>query len=261
MNATSAVPKPLWVMDIPVTPFESSNQVIECVASAITARRKVLCVAVNPEKVYRAQRDPALRSLLQNAEITICDGVGAALAARVLHGRRIARCTGVDTFMNLIAAAPQRNWRIFLLGASPETNAKAAERLVEQHPDLQIVGRRDGYFREAGPVIDEINASRPDLLFVAMGSPRQEFWITEHRAELDVPFCMGVGGTLDVAAGTVKRAPALFRKTGTEFFYRLLAQPQRIRRQIVLPLFAAGVLKQALWRRPNTVATDSARGS
>ena len=260
MSTTGVLPKPLWIMDVPVTPFESYSQAIECVEAAITARRKTLCVAINPEKVQRAQRDVALRTLLQQAEITICDGIGVALGARVLHGRRLARCTGVDTFMNLIAAAAHRGWKVFLLGASPETNAKAHQRLREQHPGLQIVGRHDGYFSDAGPIIEQINASGAELLFVAMGSPRQEFWIMKHRQKLNTPFCMGIGGTLDVAAGTVKRAPSFWRKTGTEFLYRLLSQPQRIRRQLVLPLFAAGVLKRALWRRPAPITADATHG-
>lgn len=242
------LPEVIRVMGVPVTPFASYAEAVDCVGRVIASRRKTLCVAMNPEKLYRAQRDAALRSLLRSADIGICDGVGVALAARLLYGRRLTRCTGVDLFQNLVAAAATRGWKVFLLGASPESNETASRRLVEQHPGLRIVGRQDGYFGEVGPVIEQINASGADMLFVAMGSPRQEFWITEHRAALDVPFFMGVGGTLDVISGAARRAPAICRRTGTEFLYRLLSDPRRVRRQWVLPAFAAGVIREALRR-------------
>lgn len=259
MSAEEAMPKPLSIMGVPVTPFESYDHAVSCVAAAIAARRKTFCIAINPEKVYRARRDPALRALLARADMSICDGVGVALGARLLYGRRLPRCTGVDLFMHLLAAAARRGWRVFLLGASEESNAGAAAELTRRFPGLQIVGRRNGYFDDGRAVVAQINASRADLLFVAMGSPRQERWIAAHRAALDVPFCMGVGGTLDVAAGSVKRAPALCRRTGTEFLYRLITEPQRIRRQWVLPLFGAAVLRQALLGRRRVPALVHSR--
>lgn len=251
--ANRLLPASTPIMGVPVTPFASYDHAVDCVADAIATRRPTFCVAINPEKVYRAQHDPDLLALLQQADMGICDGVGVALAMRLLRGRRIPRCTGVDLFQHLLTAADERGWRVFLLGASPESNEQASNRLANRYPNLQLVGRQHGYFDDTDAVIDRINASHADLLFVAMGSPRQEYWITRHRSRLNIPFCMGVGGTLDVISGTARRAPALFRHTGTEFLYRLVCDPRRIRRQRVLPLFALSVLKQT-WLRTGAAA-------
>lgn len=248
-TSTQSLPEPLFVMGTPVVPFASYAHARECIATAIAARRKTFCVAINPEKVYRSLRDRALREILRRADIGICDGVGVALGARLLHGRRLPRCTGVDLFHELLAAAAQTGWRVFLLGAAPESNARAGDELRARFPGLQIVGQQHGYFDDSDAVVQQINASGADLLFVAMGSPRQEFWITKHRDAINAPFCMGVGGTLDVVSGHARRAPDLCRKTGTEFLYRALTEPRRLRRQLALPLFAWNVLKCAVGRR------------
>jgi len=236
---------PLRIMGIPVTPLESYEHALACAERAVVERRQTLCIAINPEKVYRARRDARLRSVLNQVELTICDGVGVSVAAWVLHGRRIARCTGVDLFLRLVARAAERGWRVFLLGASEQANAVACQRLRERYPQLRIVGRHHGFFEDSRAVVRQINACRPDLLFVALGSPRQEFWLAEHRAQISAAFCMGVGGAFDVVSGRVRRAPRVCRQTGTEFLYRLLSDPRRLRRQVVLPLFALNVIWQA----------------
>src|SRR5579883_3668205 len=125
-------------------------------------------------------------------------------------------------------------------------NARARVELRRRFPNLRIAGARHGFFKDSTGVVDEINRSGADLLFAAMGSPRQEFWIAEHRPMLRPRFCMGVGGSLDVVAGVVKRAPAVFQKTGTEWLFRLVSDPRRARRQLALPLFALDVLKAAV---------------
>ncbi|MBV5327484.1 MAG: WecB/TagA/CpsF family glycosyltransferase, partial [Chlorobium sp.] len=142
--------------------------------------------------------------------------------------------------------AAQKGWRIFLLGASAESNQGACDKLAAEYPGLKIVGRIDGYFQNSDEVVNRINASGADLVFVAMGSPKQERWIDENRPALDAPFCMGVGGTFDVVSGKAKWAPAFCRKTGTEWLYRLIVEPKRWRRQLVLPKFAFAVLQQKL---------------
>lgn len=227
----------LSIMGVPVRPFGSYAQAVEHVADVISSGRKSFCVAINPEKVRQAVRDPQLLAILQDADIGVCDGIGIVLAARLLYGRKIRRCTGCDLFFHLNATAAARGWRVFLLGASPECNAAACARLGEMYPGLKIVGNRDGYFRDSEEVVAEINASRADLVFVAMGSPKQEHWIARHRRSINASFCMGIGGTLDVVSGRAKRAPKVFRRTGTEFLFRLLANPGRWRRQLALPAF------------------------
>ena len=244
VQGSGLFPRPLAVVGVDVVPFDSYSQVTHYVQSTISAGRKSFCVAINPEKIHRANQDAELRDVLRQADISICDGTGVVLAAKLLHGRRVKRCTGVDLFFELLAAAASNKWKVFLLGASADSNAEACRVLTRQYPGLEIVGSRDGYFRDSAKVVREINASGADLLFAAMGSPRQELWIGRHRDDIDAAFCMGVGGALDVVSGSSRRAPKLFRKTGTEFVFRLISEPKRWRRQLVLPLFALKVLRQ-----------------
>jgi len=239
----------LSIMQVPVVPFGSYAEAVEYVEDTILSGGKSFCVAINPEKIRRAARDPRLLAILRNADVGICDGIGVVLAARLLHGAKIKRCTGCDLFFELNAAAAERGWNVFLLGASPESNAAACARLREMYPALRVVGNRDGYFHDSEEVVAEINAAGTDLLFVAMGSPKQERWIAEHRRAIGAPFCMGVGGTLDVVSGKARRAPKLFRKTGTEFLFRLVANPGRWRRQLALPVFLLAVLGERFARK------------
>jgi len=247
MQSTTQHPNDISVLGVKVTPFDSYAHAVRCIAERIASGKQTFCVAVNPEKVYRAGLDQKLRAVLEQADIGICDGVGVAVAARILHRRKITRCTGVDLFLHLVDAAARREWKVYLLGASPESNQGAYRALSDKHPNLNIVGRQDGYFRDNRRVVEKINAAEPQLLFVAMGSPRQEFWIAEHRRHLNVPFCMGVGGAFDVLSGKAARAPAIFRRTGTEFLFRLVKEPKRFKRQVVLPLFMLNVLAGRLF--------------
>ena len=248
MSSISKTRTPLSIIGVPVLPLESYAEAVAHVEETVCTRRKSFCIAINPEKVQRAKQDKQLLGVLRQADLGICDGVGIVLAAKLLHGKSIARCTGCDLFLQLLAVGASKDWRIFLLGASPESNAGAHAKLRELHPDLTICGRQDGYFTDSRAVVERINDSGADLLFVAMGSPKQEYWISKHRAALDVPFCMGVGGSFDILSGAATRAPRLFRKTGTEFLYRLAANPRRLRRQMALPGFLFSVLQQRFAR-------------
>jgi N-acetylglucosaminyldiphosphoundecaprenol N-acetyl-beta-D-mannosaminyltransferase len=221
------IPESIEVMDVPIVPFESYEHAIECVEEVIEAGRKESWVAVNPQKSYRAWHDPKLLEILRQADAAICDGIGVSIAAKMLYGQGIRRCTGCDLFFALLEAAARKGWRVFLLGASPESNRGACTRLLDRYPGLKIVGQEDGFFPDSSKVIDRINRSNAEMLFVAMGTPRQEYWIADHRQEIDAAFCMGVGGSFDVASGAARRAPKLFRKTGTEFLYQLLTQPHK----------------------------------
>jgi N-acetylglucosaminyldiphosphoundecaprenol N-acetyl-beta-D-mannosaminyltransferase len=252
--ATEKELRPLMIAGLPVVPFESYAQAVGYVRECLSKDRKCFCVAINPEKAQRAARDPRLLAAIRKASITLCDGIGISLAARLLYGKAMTRITGCDFFFRLIDVAAEEGWRVFLLGATPESNKAARAKLQEAFPGLNICGHQDGYFDDPKSVIRRINQSKTDLLFVAMGTPRQELWIAEHREVIDAGFCMGVGGSFDVASGQARRAPAVFRKTGTEFLYRLVLQPSRWRRQIVLPLFALQVLKARLTASPRSAA-------
>jgi len=243
-QASQAEVRPIFGMSVNV--FASQDHAARFVEHRLDAGLRTFCVAMNPEKLYRARRDANLRNVLASADMRLCDGVGVSLASRILCASALPRCTGIDLFLALVALAERRQWTIFLLGASPEANRGARNALKRRFPLLRIAGTRDGFFSDSKEVIGEINRSEPELLFVAMGSPRQEFWIAENRAALHPRFCMGVGGSLDVLAGVAKRAPTICRKTGTEWLFRLLSDPRRAKRQIALPLFAWAVVKAAI---------------
>jgi N-acetylglucosaminyldiphosphoundecaprenol N-acetyl-beta-D-mannosaminyltransferase len=236
-------PDSVSILGTRVNIFGSYDHATQLIRQRISLHQPTFCVAINPEKVYRAKRDPELRWALDSAHVRICDGVGISLASMLLYRRRLPRCTGIDLFLRLIRLSAEEGWKVFLLGASPQSNAAASRVLVNTYPTLKIVGRQDGYFKNSSAVVDQINQSGADLLFVAMGTPRQELWISEHMPHLRASFCMGVGGSLDVVGGAGRRAPALFRKTGTEWFFRLLVQPSRLQRQMVLPLFMVEIFR------------------
>ncbi len=147
-------------------------------------------------------------------------------------------------------------YRVFIYGAKEEVNKKAVERLKEMFPGINIVGRSNGYVSEADMqnLIKQINESKAQVLFVALGSPKQEKWIAEYLPKLNVNICQGIGGTLDTIAGTVKRAPLFFRKTGTEWIYRLIKQPKRIKRHVVIWVFIFKIIKYWLKRKLNLIS-------
>ncbi|MHC4597259.1 MAG: WecB/TagA/CpsF family glycosyltransferase, partial [Planctomycetota bacterium] len=134
------IPTPIDIMGIPVVPFESYDQALECVEETIDSNRKSLWVAINPIKIYNAWHKPELLDLLRQTDVGICDGVGVSIASRILHGRSIKRCTGCDLFFKLLSLASRKGWSVYLLGASAESNAAARSELQKMYPDLRIVG-------------------------------------------------------------------------------------------------------------------------
>lgn len=240
-----SIPEPIKVTGIKVTPFDSYDHALRCVESVINQKSKTLWIAINPQKCYRAWHEPDLFKLLNSAGAGICDGVGVSLASRILSGKGINRITGCDLFFKLLARAEEKQWGVFMLGASDESNARAREAIQHKHPKLRIVGFQDGYFDDDKAVVEKINQSGANLLFAAMGSPKQEYWLSSHLKDLDISFCMGVGGSYDVASGTIKRAPIIFQKTGIEFLYQLITEPKRWKRQKVYFPY----LMRILWAR------------
>jgi len=248
LNRPAHIPTPLNVMGIPVAPFESYDQALECIEGIIESDQKSFWVAINPVKSYQAWNKPELLDLLQQADAGICDGVGVSIASRILHGRSIKRCTGCDLFFRLLLLASRKGWGVYLLGASAKSNAAACSELQKMYPDLRVVGCQDGYFEDSQAVVEQINSSGAKLLFVAMGSPKQEYWIWRNRQAIDANFCMGVGGSFDVVAGGLRRAPKVFRMAGTEFLFRFVMEPRkRWSKQKVLCSYLLRVIKERLF--------------
>jgi N-acetylglucosaminyldiphosphoundecaprenol N-acetyl-beta-D-mannosaminyltransferase len=248
LERPARLPTPLNVMGIPVVPFESYDQALECAGQIIELGGKSLWIAINPIKIYHAWRNPDLLKIMRQADVGICDGIGVSIASKILNGQSVTRCTGCDLFFRLVSEAERKGWGIYLLGASAQSNATARTELQRRCPDLKIVGWHDGYFEDSEPVIKQINSSRADLLFVAMGSPKQEQWMWRHKQAININICMGIGGSLDVASGSIKRAPRVFRMIGAEFLFRFLREPRKRWRiqKVLFPYFASVLGKKVI---------------
>ncbi|WDC84167.1 WecB/TagA/CpsF family glycosyltransferase [Caloramator sp. mosi_1] len=218
------------------------QEALEEVDRIIEEREPSFVVAINPEKIMKAKEDEGLKALLNSARLKIPDGVGVLIASRLKGGRIRKRVTGIDLMNNICKRSAEKGYRVFLLGAKPGVAEKAAEILKERYKGLNIAGVRDGYFESEDEVIDYIKSKSPDVLFVAMGSPKQELFIKRNMERLGVPLLMGVGGSYDVICGNIKRAPEWMQKIGLEWMYRLIKEPWRYKRMMVLPKFLFEVL-------------------
>lgn len=223
---------------------DNYDELINKLFKRIDKKEKSLVVAINPEKLMKAKEDQALKDLLNRAEFQIPDGIGVILASKLNKGNIKSRVTGIDMMDRIVREAARTGKSIFLYGAKPGVAESAAEALKFTYASLQIAGIQDGYEKDNEKVIQKINEAKPDILFVAMGSPRQEEWIEANRDKLHPSLFQGVGGSFDVLAGNVKRAPGFFQKTGLEWFYRLAKEPTRLKRQLVLPKFLMETLKK-----------------
>ena len=205
--------------------------------------------AANPEKNFSVPKDPALYETFKNADLLLPDGIGIVWAARILFGVRLERIPGSEFIFDICKLAANNGNSIFIYGAKEETNRAAVNRLKKQFHNLKVAGRCNGYISEAEmpALVNHINKTRAEILFLALGSPKQENWFAKYHRELKyVKVCQCIGGTLDTIAGNVKRAPEIWQKFSIEWLYRLITQPSRIKRQKVLPFFVFEVLKMKL---------------
>ncbi|MFJ7934359.1 WecB/TagA/CpsF family glycosyltransferase [Sporosarcina sp. NPDC096371] len=200
-------------------------------------------IAVNPEKVMTAQKDPQLLELINNSTFQIADGVGILLASKLRKGQITSRVTGVDMMARNLKFAAEDKHPIYLYGAKKEVIELAAANIQRDYPGIIIAGMTDGYEQDEDALVTRIHNSGARMLFVALGSPKQELWIRRNMDRLrNVLVFQGVGGSFDVFSGTVKRAPSVFRKTGTEWLFRLMSDPKRLKRQLNLPRFLLKIL-------------------
>ena len=192
-------------------------------------------VSMNAAKLAQFGRDSELASFVRGCDVISADGQAVVWASRVLGEPLPARVPGIDLMQELIARAEERGLAVYFLGAREETLERAVERIRSDHPRLRVVGRHHGYFaaEDESRLAEEIRGAAPDLLFIAMSSPRKEHWLDRNAGLVGVPFAMGVGGALDVIAGERTRAPAWMQSVGLEWLHRLLQEPQRMWRRYV----------------------------
>ncbi len=237
----------LWILGVPVDCL-TQTRALEWVDSALSTPGHKRIMAVNPEKVIAARKDSKLLNFLEESHLLIPDGIGVVMAARILGLARMERVAGADLMPQICERAMRGNYKVFIFGAKPAVNLESVEILKKRFPGLHIVGSAHGYLEEKDMdnLVERINASAADILFIALGSPRQEKWLEQYGNRLDVRVSQGIGGTLDTIVGTVKRAPKIFQKLHLEWFYRLITNPKRARRQAALPAFIKLVIKDRL---------------
>ena len=201
-------------------------------------------ITANPEIVMMACKDDDFKDILQSAEFVFADGTGVVWAGRRKGFSVPERVTGFDLTQQLLKLADQKNYSVFFFGAADGVAQKALDNIAEKHQNINFSGCRHGFFCDADndEIIDQINAAAPDILLVALGAPKQEKWVHENRKSLQAKVILCIGGSFDVMAGNISRAPAFIQKLGLEWLYRALKQPSRIGRLAAIPHFVLKVL-------------------
>lgn len=229
------------IMGIPV-PKITMEDTVHIIDQVITEKKDELfhVVTLNPEITMSCQHDLLLRSIIDEAGHLTADGAGIVMVSRLKGNPLPERVTGCDLLINLLEIGNRNNWSFYLLGANEMTSKKATEVIGKRYPNVSVLGRQHGFFdhKDEAQIVDEIATLSPDVLVVALGAPKAEFWIHKFKNKLNVRVAIGVGGSLDIIAGTVKRAPIIWQKLNVEWLYRLINQPSRWRRQLILPRFA-----------------------
>ena len=222
------------------------TQAVERVATLIAEKKSSLVATANAEMLLRATHDDELKNILNAADLVVPDGAGTVWAARHLGKQMPERVAGFDLVQELMKISPAKSWKIFLFGSSPGIADKAKLKAEQLYPRIKIVGTRNGYFTAADEleIVSQIKNSQPDILLAALGVPKQEKWLAKFKDELQVPVSIGVGGTFDVMAGVVKRAPLWMQRAKLEWLFRAMLQPSRAGRLVALPKFVLKVHKQ-----------------
>jgi len=208
----------------------SFSETMDAVGEIIDSRVPTQHLAMNAAKVVLLRTDPVLRALASECGIINADGVPLVWASRLLGHPLPERVNGTDLMEALCERAGQRGWSVFFFGARPEVVEQVARWAESNHPGLRVAGFRDGYFDESenDEIVAKIAASDASILFVGIPTPKKELWLHRNLADLNVPFCMGVGGSFDVVAGKVPRAPRWMQRNGLEWLFRFIQEPRRM---------------------------------
>ena len=237
------------ILNIPVD-MVNEREAMEIFRELMKTKNCSVIVTPNSEIIVSASKDQELKRMIEQADLIIPDGIGLVYASRIMGVPLKERVTGIDFLNGILSYLEETGESIFFLGSKPGDGVNpgvaetAAEKMKEKHKRLAIAGIHHGYFKEADEkdIVRAINDSGADFLCVAMGSPKQEKFVDRWRNELAVKCTIGVGGSLDVWAGTLKRAPEFYRNHGLEWLYRLIQEPSRYKRMAALPLFMIKVV-------------------
>ena len=236
--------EPIKILGVPVHPLTMA-QSVEALEQRMLAREQTFVVTANAEIIMMCQEDAAYNDIISHqAELVLPDGAGAVWAGRHLGYKVPERVAGFDLYNHLLALSAEKGYKAYFFGGSPGIAEAAKTKSEELYPGVQIVGCHNGYFTDTDvpAIIEEINNSGAEMLFVALGAPKQEKWILAHRAELKPRILMGIGGSFDVLAGKMERAPKWMQDASLEWAFRLYKQPSRFMRMLALPKFALKVM-------------------
>lgn len=220
------------------------SEAVEKIMGMLSEPRNHVVYTPNSEIIMVGYKDEDFKNILNSADMLTADGIGVVYASKILNNPISERAAGYDIVCGVIDKLAESGHGLYLFGGKPGVAEQAKENINEKYPFLRVVGTHDGYFTEeqVPEIIDDINNSGADILFVCLGAPAQEKWIAAHKDELKVRVSMGVGGSIDVLAGVVERAPEKWCNMGLEWLYRLLKQPKRFFRMLALPKFALTVI-------------------
>ncbi|MBR2139878.1 MAG: WecB/TagA/CpsF family glycosyltransferase [Phascolarctobacterium sp.] len=238
------IKEPVKILDVPVHPL-TMGEAVSVLEESITSGEQAFVVTANAEIIMMCQEDAGYKKIVsQDAQLVLPDGAGAVWAGRHLGYKIPERVAGFDLYCQLLDKAAQKGYKAFFFGGSPGIAEAAKAKSEELYPGVQVVGCRNGYFKEeeSQAIIEEINASGADMLFAALGAPKQEKWLVRYREQLKPKILMGIGGSFDVFAGKMERAPKWMQDASLEWLFRLYKQPSRFMRMMALPKFVLKVV-------------------
>lgn len=236
--------EPIKILGVPVHPM-TMGQAVDFLEQRLVAKEQAFVVTANAEIIMMCQQDREYNRIVgQEAELVLPDGAGAVWAGRHLGYKVPERVAGFDLYNQLLALSAQKGYGAYFFGGSPGVAEAAKAKSEELYPGVKVLGCHNGYFTDADvpAIIADINNSGAEMLFVALGAPKQEKWILEHRAELKPRILMGIGGSFDVLAGKMERAPKWMQEASLEWAFRLYKQPSRFMRMLALPKFVLKVM-------------------
>lgn len=234
-------------------PFDvvTMNEAVNKAMGFLSDQGQHIICTPNPEIVMEAQNDNELMQILRASDMVVPDGVGIVWASKYGEIKIKERVAGFDLVQNLFNKLKDTNYTIYFFGGAAGVAATAAKKMMKKYDGLKIIGTRNGFFskKDEREIIDKIKKASPSIILVGLGSPKQEKWIYDNMRFTGAKLCIGVGGSFDVMAGEVKRAPKIFRKFGLEWFYRFITQPSRFLRMLKLPKFVIKVLFEKIKKK------------